>query len=72
MINRLRTPDGGERTLGGVATQVLRRCADGQWRFISFQMTPNGDEVWPRLPSELAGHPVAKSVRANPEENEKP
>lgn len=52
LVNRLRTPDGGERTLGGVVTQVLRRCDDDQWRFVSFQMTPDGDQVWGALPSE--------------------
>jgi ketosteroid isomerase-like protein len=52
LVNRLRTPDGGERTLGGVVTQVLRRCDDDKWRFVSFQMTPDGDQVWGALPSE--------------------
>ena len=52
LTNRLRSPDGGERTLGGVVTQVLRRCADGEWRFVSFQMTADGEQVWPALPSE--------------------
>jgi ketosteroid isomerase-like protein len=47
LTNRLRTPDGGERTLTGVATQVLRRDDDRGWRFISFQMTPY-QEVPPR------------------------
>lgn len=37
--NRMRTPDGGERLLEGVATQVLHRT-DGGWRFIHFQLTP--------------------------------
>lgn len=54
IVNRMRAPGGGERTLGGVATQVLRRGTDGAWRFVSFQMTPAGEEVWPRLPSETA------------------
>ncbi|MEU4160015.1 nuclear transport factor 2 family protein [Actinoplanes sp. NPDC026670] len=40
LTNLLRTPDGGERTLAGVATQVLRRDESGGWRFVSFQMTP--------------------------------
>ncbi|MEV1142948.1 nuclear transport factor 2 family protein [Micromonospora sp. NPDC049799] len=40
LTNLLRTPDGGERTLAGVATQILRRDERGGWRFISFQMTP--------------------------------
>lgn len=55
LVNRLRTADGGERTLGGVATQVLRRDADGGWQFISFQMTPSTEQMWPSLPSEQAG-----------------
>jgi len=54
LVNRLRTAEGGERTLGGVVTQVLRRCDDGRWRFVSFQMTPDGELMWPALPSELA------------------
>jgi len=54
LTNRLRSPDGGERVLGGVVTQVLRRCPDGRWRFLSFQMTPDGEQVWGKLPSEQA------------------
>lgn len=54
LVNRLRNPAGGERTVGGQVTQVLRRCDDGRWRFVSFQMTPDGDEVWGALPSERA------------------
>ncbi|MDN3310332.1 nuclear transport factor 2 family protein [Microbacterium oryzae] len=54
LINRLRNPDGGERTLGGAVTQVLRRDATGAWRFVSFQMTPYGEQVWGELPSERA------------------
>lgn len=52
LINRLRNPDGSERTVAGEVTQVLRRCDDGAWRFISFQMSPYGEQVWPDLPSE--------------------
>jgi len=52
ITNRLRTADGGERVLTGVATQVLRRAESGAWRFISFQMTPYGEQAWPALPSE--------------------
>ncbi|KZM77087.1 DUF4440 domain-containing protein [Cellulosimicrobium sp. I38E] len=52
--NRLRTAEGGERTLAGVATQVLHRGPDGRWRFVSFQMTPDGKQEWGALPSELA------------------
>lgn len=54
ITNRLRTADGGERTLAGVATQVLRRDERGRWVFISFQMTPYGEQAWPALPSEQA------------------
>lgn len=46
LINRLRGPDGGERVLAGQVIQVLRRCEDGRWRFVSFQMTPDGEHVW--------------------------
>ncbi|MER6720617.1 YybH family protein [Streptomyces halstedii] len=53
LTNRLRSPEGGERVLGGVVTQVVRRCEDGAWRFLSFQMTPDGEHVWPAMPSEL-------------------
>ncbi len=52
LVNKLRSPDGAERTVGGMVTQVLRRCPDGKWRFLSFQMTPNGEHVWPALPGE--------------------
>jgi len=52
ITNRLRTADGGERTLAGVATQVLRRDERGDWRFVSFQMTPYGEQAWPALASE--------------------
>lgn len=56
LTNRLRNPDGSERTLSGVATQVLRRDAEGAWRFVSFQMTPTGEQVWGSLPSENGHH----------------
>jgi len=56
ITNRLRTAEGGERTLAGVATQVLRRGADGEWRFVSFQMAPYGEQAWGALPSQQAGH----------------
>ncbi|MES1169723.1 MAG: nuclear transport factor 2 family protein, partial [Leifsonia sp.] len=52
--NRMRDPDGGERTLVGPATQVLHRGADGAWRFVSFQMTPESEGIWGKLPSESA------------------
>ncbi len=37
--NRMRTPDGGEIVLDGVATQILRHDDRG-WRFMHFQLTP--------------------------------
>lgn len=52
LTNRMRAPGGGERTLSGEVTQVVRRDAEGTWRFVSFQMTPYGDAVWGSLPSE--------------------
>lgn len=52
ITNRMKAPGGGERTLSGMVTQVLRRTDDGDWRFLSFQMTPYGDKVWGKLPSE--------------------
>jgi ketosteroid isomerase-like protein len=54
ITNRLRTAEGGERTLAGVATQVLCRDERGEWRFVSFQMTPYGEQAWSSLPSEHA------------------
>lgn len=61
IVNRMRAPQGGERTVDGVVTQVLRRGADGQWRFVSFQMTPYGEEVWGKLPSEQAAEKEKKA-----------
>lgn len=52
ITNRLRNPDGSQRELGGQVIQVLRRCPDGAWRFVSFQLTPDGEQVWSALPSE--------------------
>ncbi|WP_084099532.1 DUF4440 domain-containing protein [Demequina sp. NBRC 110051] len=52
LTNRLRNPDGSERTVNGQVTQVVRRGDDGAWRFLSFQMTPMGEEVWGKLASE--------------------
>jgi ketosteroid isomerase-like protein len=52
IINRMRAASGGERILGGVATQVLHRDDAGDWRFVSFQMTPFGEQEWGALPSE--------------------
>lgn len=54
LTNRMRAPGGGERTLSGPVTQVLHRGDDGDWRFVSFHMTPFGEKVWGELPSEQA------------------
>jgi ketosteroid isomerase-like protein len=62
VTNRLRTREGGERTLTGVATQVARRTDDGSWLFVSFQMTPRGEEAWPALPSQQS-HATSESNR---------
>ncbi|QTX04426.1 YybH family protein [Agromyces archimandritae] len=59
--NRLRNPDGTERTLTGVVTQVLRHGEDGRWRFVHFQMTPDGEQVWGALPSQQAAQGGADS-----------
>ncbi|MER7796789.1 nuclear transport factor 2 family protein [Microbacterium sp. NPDC096154] len=50
--NSLRNPDGSSREQHGTVTQVLRRTEDGAWRFLNFQLTPIGEEVWGKLPSE--------------------
>lgn len=50
--NRLGNPDGSERVVDGIVTQVLHRDDDGRWRFVSFQLTPFGEKVWGDLPSE--------------------
>lgn len=55
VTNRMRASGGGERTLSGEVTQVLRRTGAGEWKFISFQMTPYGEKAWGRLPSETTG-----------------
>lgn len=55
LINRLGSPDGSERTVAGQVIQVLRRCEDGAWRFVSFQMTPDGEHVWTPTAEEKAG-----------------
>ena len=51
--NILRTPEGGVREQHGMVTQVARRTDDG-WQYLSFQLTPLGEEVWGKLPSEQA------------------
>lgn len=50
--NVLRNPDGSSREQRGTVTQVLRRGEDGAWRFVNFQLTPVGEEVWGKLPSQ--------------------
>ncbi|MGW6487091.1 nuclear transport factor 2 family protein [Streptomyces sp. NPDC055056] len=55
LVNRLGSPDGSERTVAGQVIQVLRRCEDGAWRFVSFQMTPDGEHVWTPTAEENAG-----------------
>ncbi|RSM38355.1 DUF4440 domain-containing protein [Actinoplanes sp. ATCC 53533] len=45
LTNLIRTPDGGQRTLAGVATQVLRRDNHRGWRFVTFQMTPYSEQT---------------------------
>ena len=54
IINRLGSPNGTERVIGGQVIQVLRRCEDGAWRFVSFQMTPDDEHVWPPTAAETA------------------
>lgn len=54
IVNRMHAPGGGERIVDGVVTQVLHRGDDGHWRFVSFQMTPYGEQAWGKLPSETA------------------
>jgi ketosteroid isomerase-like protein len=70
ITNRLRTAEGGERTLAGVATQVLRRGPEGGWRYVSFQMTPYGEQAWPALPSE--GKPSPSAGNPPPSEGKPP
>lgn len=52
ITNVLRNPDGSTREQRGQVTQIARRGDDGRWRFLHFQLTPFGEEVWGRLPSE--------------------
>jgi ketosteroid isomerase-like protein len=52
LINKLGSPDGTERTVGGVVTQVIIRDDEQGWKFLSFQMTPDGEHVWPAFDSE--------------------
>lgn len=59
LVNRLATPDGGERVLAGAVTQVLGRDDGGTWRFLSFQFTPEGEQMWGKLPSEQTAEDAA-------------
>lgn len=52
LVNTLVNPAGGERTIAGPVIQVLHRNEDGQWKFISFQMTPYGEHVWKATDAE--------------------
>jgi ketosteroid isomerase-like protein len=52
ITNMLKNPDGSMREQRGQVTQVVRRGDDGVWRFVNFQLTPIGEEVWGKLPSE--------------------
>ncbi|UDY23446.1 nuclear transport factor 2 family protein [Nocardioides sp. Kera G14] len=64
LTNRLGSPDGSERTVAGQVIQVLRRCEDGKWRFVSFQMTPDGEHVWKPIAGE------AEDLARRTEENQ--
>lgn len=52
--NRLDSPDGTERIIQGQVVQVLHRREDRAWRYVSFQMTPDGEHVWPATDAEKA------------------
>lgn len=65
LTNRLRSPDGGERVVGGQVIQVLRRCEDGRWRFVSFQMTPDGEHVWAPTAAEQESLDAAAREKAS-------
>jgi ketosteroid isomerase-like protein len=64
LTNRLGSPDGSERTVSGQVIQVLRRCEDGAWRFVSFQMTPDGEHVW--TPTEAEAASLAQRTEETP------
>ncbi|WP_297081239.1 nuclear transport factor 2 family protein [uncultured Demequina sp.] len=70
LVNRLRNPGGGERTVRGQVTQVIRRCDDGAWRYLTFQMTPDGEQVWGALKSGSdASQATASAPTTEPQEN---
>lgn len=52
ITNRMKAPGGGERSISGEVTQVLRCTDDAEWVFVSFQMTPYSDKAWGALPSQ--------------------
>jgi ketosteroid isomerase-like protein len=54
ITNVLKNPDGSMREQRGQVTQVASRAEDGRWRYVNFQLTPLGDEIWGKLPSEAA------------------
>lgn len=59
ITNHLKNPDGSSRLQTGTVTQVLRLTDDGAWRFVNFQLTPTGEEIWGKLPSERAADAAA-------------
>ena len=59
ITNHLKNPDGSSRLQTGTVTQVLRLTDDGAWRFVNFQLTPTGEEIWGKLPSERAADTAA-------------
>ena len=63
--NRLGSANGKERTVEGVVTQVVVQGAEGVWRYLSFQMTPYGEQAWGALPSELAQQATAPEQEAS-------
>lgn len=45
IINRINFADKGLRVIHAMVTQVAIKCADGKWRFVSFQITPKREVV---------------------------
>jgi len=54
ITNVLKNPDGSMREQRGQVTQIVRRTDAGAWRYVNFQLTPLGEEVWGKLPSEAS------------------
>jgi hypothetical protein len=67
ITNRLGSEDESERVLGGQVIQVLRRCEDDRWRFVSFQMTPDGETAWTPTAAEAASRADGADVPENEE-----